>query len=279
MSAEIELNHVGAPPDGAVSMMDVVKKWNSAVVSDSSVLACEINTAPANGDLWAKQINELCEAMARQGAQIGVQCGLHVHVDARDYNFYDIRRLVYLYRHVEDALFSIVHPVRRESRFSVPCSHKFINNIEKSRLPKEAKKNFFLNVYGQAPNQHLNRASLSTQKYNDSRYNALNLHSWMYRGTVENRMHQGTVDATKIINWGLLNAAMLDYAYNNSESHIKGMAELPPPEVLRAPTKARLKQSVGVLIEICPDKYLKDWVEKRFNEVPKKKAADTPVDP
>jgi len=47
----------------------------------------------------------------------------------------------------------------------------------------------------------------STEKYNDARYCGLNLHSRYFHGSLEFRLHSGTLSKTKIVNWiRILNA-------------------------------------------------------------------------
>jgi hypothetical protein len=47
----------------------------------------------------------------------------------------------------------------------------------------------------------------STEKYNDARYCGLNLHSRYFHGSLEFRLHSGTLNKTKIVNWiRILNA-------------------------------------------------------------------------
>lgn len=271
ISAEIELdaiNGIGPNHEGD-TMMSVVKKWKSAVVSDGSVGACEINTAPASGDKWEEQITQICETLKNQKAEAGLSCGLHVHVDARDFNFYDVRRLVYLYRHVERGLFALCHPARTKSRYSIPCAHKLARDIDKAKIPKEAKKNFFKNVYGSEATRDLNRASLSRNKYNESRYNALNLHSWIFRGTIENRMHHGTVQFENIFYWGLLNASILDFAYAKPESYIKDMRkhDTEDEDVYTTVPKQEMDGSIAALLEVCSSFKLKDWVQKKYEKM------------
>jgi hypothetical protein len=53
-------------------------------------------------------------------------------------------------------------------------------------------------------------SSPSTEKYNDARYCALNLHSRYYHGTLEFRLHSGTINRTKIVNWILILNSIID---------------------------------------------------------------------
>ena len=41
----------------------------------------------------------------------------------------------------------------------------------------------------------------STEKYNEARYCGLNIHSRYFHGSIEFRLHSGTLNKTKIKNW------------------------------------------------------------------------------
>lgn len=245
ISAEIEVSEVNGKNPNTYK---AVSNWGGAIVSDGSIqgrFGFEINTAPASGDKFLKQIDEICQGLSKDDGRVNKSCGLHVHIDARDFNFYDIRKLVFLYAKIEDAIFSVIAPSRKSSTFCSPCGQKFVKDLENNIVPKDNEKTILKNVYGYEERI----SSLRTNKYNSARYSALNLHSWVYRGTIECRAHQGTVNAEKIKNWGMLWGAIIDYAANNTEKDIK-----------------RLKgDSLSILLSICPNDTVRAWVVARHN--------------
>lgn len=250
ISAEIEVNSCGR----GTGFMKAIHKWGAAVVRDGSVPeGFEINTSPASGDSYYEQIKEITDALNKQRSEVGGNCGLHVHVDARDFNFYDMRRLVILYRGVEMGLFGIVHVSRYNGQYSRVCGEKYYNAIKTAKVPKEFKSKFLTNIYGQT-GISTSRRELARQKYHGSRYNAMNLHSWMYRGTIENRMFQGTTQFDDIYNWGFLNASILDFAMNRTERDILdmlGMHESSQPDSDKA---------FKSLLKIAPE--IEGWLRK-----------------
>jgi Putative amidoligase enzyme len=131
--------------------------------------------------------------------------------------FWDIRRLCKLYARVEPALFQCVSRGRRCSSYCQPCGQKYLD-LARGRRPKEL---FAKAVYEADGARRLR--SLKTSKYNEARYAALNLHSWLYRGTVECRMHQGTTNARKVVLWGVLWAGLLDYVARAGEAAIDAL--------------------------------------------------------
>ena len=227
---------------------EAVKALGGGIVHDGS-LPCdgfEINTPPAQGDVFVEQITQICDALKQDGAKVTQSCGLHVHVDSRDMGFYDLRKLAFLYQKLEPALFSIVAPSRKLNHYCVPCGDKLVANLKNPGSFKQNKEQLCLNVYGRAPDM----TRIKRSKYDNARYSALNLHSYLYRGSIENRVFNGTTNATKIINWGILNAAMIDFACEASETEITALTTNP----------------LQTLMLVAPDNEIKEWIVNRVRK-------------
>lgn len=206
---------------------EIVRKWKGGTVGDGSLPECgfEINSAPAGGDLYVNQVNEICAEIKKQDGFIDKNCGLHIHIDARDMNYYEIRRLVRVYATIEDALFTmvpadridgVIAPDGKLHQYCRPCGKSYLASIEQGKLPYEkVKADVISSVYeGTSTKDYRHR------KRHTSRYNALNLHSWFYRGTIECRMFNGCIEPEPIISWGILWALIIDYAAKNSDEKI-----------------------------------------------------------
>lgn len=201
---------------------DVVCQWRGGIVKDGSLpdTGFEINTAPASGDVFVKEITEICDALSNSNAKVTSDCGLHVHVDARDLTYYGIRRLATIYSVIEGALFQACSPSRRMSRYCEPCGDRYRHNIGKLTDFKrsEFRGDVVNSVYGTKDSKDRKH-----DKYDGARYSALNLHSWYYRGTVECRMFNGTVLADKIVPWGILWALIVDAANTLTDKEIESI--------------------------------------------------------
>lgn len=251
ISAEIEVAATDNSIDDNVST--ILRDWGGAIVRDGSLpdTGFEINTAPANGDLYVKQIKEICDALSAKKARVTSACGLHVHIDARDFTFYDIRKLARLYQKLEPAIYGIVAKSRSSSSYSKKCGDHYMRAIEQNRLPKDNKDNIVNNIYG---TKNVNLQHMKRDKYNHSRYYGLNLHSWIYRGTIEARMHHGTTNGEKITNWGIMWAGILDYAFDHNEDEIKALDASNP---------------IQLLISISKTPDLAKWIAERYTELNK----------
>lgn len=267
----------------------VCDRWGAAIVGDGSLPegGFEVNTAPAGGDLWVRQIEEMCEALTTMRAYVNGRCGLHCHVDARDFQAYDLRRLVKLYSKLENSLYALLPPERRANTYCRPCAKQFLRLFKDARLPGSLKRvsgghqrrsairalrraqrgqvEEALYTPGQsmpaanAPHgdQQSYRDALmerKRRKYDGTRYNALNVHSYFFRGTIECRMHPGTVDPRNIINWGTLWAGILQYALITPERIVESLPDC----------RGDVSRGVQILMDIAPTPGAREYVEDCF---------------
>lgn len=89
----------------------------------------EINTAPSKGTVFIKQVWDICSALQRQGAGVDERCGCHIHVDAVDYTYYELKRLLLFYAAVEPVIYGIVPDYRRTSHYCRPCGRQYFQAI------------------------------------------------------------------------------------------------------------------------------------------------------
>jgi hypothetical protein len=274
VSAEIEFFGGGA---GVSAVLD---NWQASCVRDGSVAdGAEINTAPASGSEFVKQLTEVSDFLLATGAKVDSRCGLHVHVDAGDFDYRAHVRLLWLWAIIEEAMYGMV-PASREYGIYANKREREI----RAMLPApctltadEAQAAVFAIVRGGADNAPYLYAFNTTQEYEAAkaaydaasakgvpylrpstvkefamkkvagkvnptpkdgsaygrRYFGLNLKAAFEHGTIEFRMHSGTVESQKIIPWGAICAAVLDYA---KTAKVEDLAALynAPADVRRA---------------------------------------------
>jgi hypothetical protein len=285
------------------TLTPVVNRWKAQIVTDGSLpnTGFELPTAPASGDLWCRQIEEITAALGTMRARVTGACGCHIHVDARDCSYWDIRRVMRLYARVESALFELVPPSRRENRYCLPCGDVFRDILRQQDRSKDVKKAIQSQLYQWEPAQVTKRTSeeitarekqlrdyghneyaiqerlaqfsgknivrdrgdqwrqFKEEKYGSSRYNACNIHSWIYRGSLEWRVPSGTVDATKIIAWGRLWATLIDFAVKTGETALKTLCEtLNARDLLLHVTPKDLRHFVTARWAQYGDEYVTD---------------------
>jgi hypothetical protein len=292
-AVEIEVANV----DSFAATDSACRKWNCTVVDDGSLNgknSFEINTSPAAGDTFVRQITEICDALAQDGATVNQSCGLHVHVDARDFGHYEVRRLLRIYAYVEDELFDVVAQSRRDNQYCMPCGRAYTRGVlaykpaKKQRHGRgrlESKTALLHTVYGSdstkaEPRQEYSAVTRTyepvrrgrkvvrdapiylsdkTEHRAGERYYALNMHSFFHRGTVEARHHHGTVKADKIIGWARVWIGLLDAAAKLSDARLEKY-------ITDAEADTEKPASVSLLKRLLPADVFA-WYERRTAEL------------
>jgi len=249
LAVEIEVAGLKANDHGAVNT--VCEKWGCNIVTDGSLPSSgfEINTAPAGGDHWLHEIDEICAALKQGQAGVTQACGLHCHIDCRDFKYYDMRRLLFLYAKLEEGLYHLLPPWRRASSYCVPCGAKFILGLAENKLPKASKDQLVSNLYGTKDTRPYRR-----DRHHSTRYNAWNIHSWFYRGSIECRLFPGTVNPTKMKYWGMLLAGLCDTAYRLKETDVTAL------------DSGSLAKKIKLLQTCAPTPEVAAWVDLRYRK-------------
>lgn len=137
------------------------------------------------------ELKAVMNAVAALRPQINKSCGLHVHVEVRDFNARDLRNLIVLWARYEPYFFELCPPSRRSNTFCVPhrkttwgaADHNGWNRIEPA-LAISTDAEF--------------RRALAAAT---SRYNALNLTHFWNAQRIEFRLAAGTIDYEKVSRW------------------------------------------------------------------------------
>ncbi len=216
----------------AAPLLKALYQLHCSVVHDGSLPATgyEINTSPAYGMTFVNEILQLCTVLKDSGAKTSPACGIHVHVDARDLLWLpDFKNVLRTYYKVESALWGLLPVSRKASKYARPCGDMFYNALVSSPDLKSWKNNLFQLIY----NSNTLSSEIRKSKRHDSRYNALNIHSWFHRGTLEFRHHHGSLNAEKIINWAMICCAIIDFSKKHSEEQLVAtFGKLPALDIL-----------------------------------------------
>lgn len=268
-SVEIEFN--GMRRYAAPLAKLVRGKWKGNIVNDGSC-GYEINTAPARGDKFEKQIVAICNLLVAGQATIDRRCGAHVHVDARDAagnlpSFDVIKRLAVLWSMVERAMFDVVAPTRVRNDYCFPCGEQYVKTLSAAAdasVAANPRTALSLDATGAqaAVERLLYGATGSAAQYGKRdkygchyRKAAMNLHSFFFapsgtpRGTVEFRLHQGSLNGTKLTMFARLCASLVEWCHTHTDADL-----------------ARLRGSAAeILDKVCPAEDVKAWRKRRVN--------------
>lgn len=188
------------------------------IVEDGSLdsTGIEVLTPPASLNEAEKIIKDACKSLKRAGFDGTKNCGLHVHIDARDFknNSAKLARVLRTVYAVEDLLLSMMPSSRWDNHFCLRLSHQYSFN--------DFGKNMKLEMFESKWYKTISKSDIDcykTQKHDGkgTRYCGLNLHSTMYRGTIEFRYHSGTVEHQKILKWIYLLLKIINYATKRYE--------------------------------------------------------------
>lgn len=164
------------------------------MATDSRTYAVEMVTPKLTYNEIPK-LQRVIRALRNAGAKVNKSCGLHIHVDAANHNRQSLKNLLSIMFSKEDILFKALKV--NEDRANHWCKKVREPMLEKVRKRLNAEETKDLtkleNIWYEGFEDIHGRES----HYNNSRYYALNLHSVFYRGTVEFRCFNATLNAEK----------------------------------------------------------------------------------
>lgn len=198
----------------AVMGCDVVRDGS---LPDSGI---EIVTAPWSGKLFKKQMMCVLAGLLSHQPKVNDQCGLHVHVDARDFTVYDLRRMIILWSKIESGIASLI-PSQRLNGSMCKLMHleNIVHILRLQRSPLFTKRILYGMLYGETAGAQKHK----TSKYGEMRYYGLNLHSWNIRKTLEFRFPPGTINYERICFWAALFSQIVQFAFKSKESDLLAM--------------------------------------------------------
>ncbi|MDU2265245.1 amidoligase family protein [Clostridium celatum] len=137
-------------------------------------------------------LQELIRRLRKAGAvsDSELQCGIHIHIGAKDHTPNTLKNLVNLMAAKEDLIYKSLEIDPARVRWCKKVNEDLIQAINKKK-PKtlEQLADLWYSGYG-----FENRE----RHYHTSRYHGLNLHSTLTKGTIEFRLFNGTLHAGKI---------------------------------------------------------------------------------
>ena len=169
---------------------------NWRVVHDGSIDSGDgvgrefITRGGLSGDELYQSIDNITTDLKRIGWSVNRSCGMHIHIDARDLKWREIKYILAVSKLCEQIIYMMLPDSRRNSRWCkrIPMTMEHIMDICDDQD--------FIDTWYQAFDTYP-----SYEKYNDARYCGVNMHSRIIHGSIEFRHHSGTLDAEKIINW------------------------------------------------------------------------------
>ena len=163
---------------------------DGSIDNDQDEEGFEFISNPMRGDHLFHEIDKIGNYLLENDFRVNRSCGLHVHIDARDLFYKELKGISMVMKSFEQVVFSMMPKSRYSSHW---CKNMAID--KKTIREINSNKEFIRSWYWAC--EH----SPSMDKYNDARYHGLNLHARVYLGTIEFRYHSGTNNPVKIKNW------------------------------------------------------------------------------
>ena len=135
------------------------------------------------------KLQECMRRLKQIGAKVNDSCGIHVHVDAANHNRQSLKNLISIMYSKEDLLFKALQVNEvRAIRFCKKVREPMLREARQLLSAEETTDLTQLEQIWYEGNVS------SSDHYNWTRYYALNLHSVFYRGTVEWRCFNSTLN-------------------------------------------------------------------------------------
>jgi hypothetical protein len=186
--------------------------------------------SPILGAETLAQCTTAARALASAGATVNKQTGYHVHLGADHYGLNGIANLVVNWAIAHDTIAALVAPSRLNNGFCRPLSLQ-----DADRTAEQVRNGRIANING-------------------GRYYSLNLASYDRHGTVEIRLHHGTLNGSKIKAWAEFCNAMAELS---KAGILIDSADLPHDN--------RLNNLAGLLRGLVGNGYLADKTATYLN--------------
>ncbi len=168
------------------------------VTTDSSISGInsfELVSPILRGEAGLEQLMKVCRALKKCGAKVNRSCGLHVHLNARNFSLEQWKRIFINYARLENVIDQFM-----------PNSRRANNNTYCRGFMNEG--NFERRI-----NQMSSLGRISSIL--SGRYWKINPQSYSVHNTCEFRQHAGTTDFIKICSWIRFLSNLVDYSENH----------------------------------------------------------------
>lgn len=167
----------------------------------------ELVSPVLEGEAGLKELEKVCWVLEFCDVKVNDSCGLHIHMDAADFDLQTWKNLALSYKHLERVIDSFMPQSRRQNYYCKGLSSISAVDIQAA--------------------QSINDLQAA---FGNNRYRKVNLEAYARHRTVEFRQHSGTTNFTKMENWirflnGLITFAKSGIAANTSLENIPFLDE------------------------------------------------------
>jgi hypothetical protein len=183
-----------------------------------SMYGLEFDSQPLQGDNMLQIIKRFTTELKNRGYTTDSTCGTHIHLGFSEKDLLLIKKLYTFYSKYEDYFFKMLLKGRDNNifcrRFRGLDKYSYEDILNVKSLEDFKKMYYETNFYFKtAKNRHGYK----------KRYCWANFHSLFYRGTLEIRSHEGTIDGDEIVNWLMLHLRLINYLKTRPIEEVKDM--------------------------------------------------------
>ena len=172
--------------------------WN--IVKDGSIVASP------SGDAYKVEIvspiltyddietiQEILRKLRERGEKANSSCGIHIHVDGINHNATSIKNIIHFMTARQDLVYEALGVIESRQGFCKKLDKELFAEVRKA-------KGLDIQKMQELWYSEVNDGFSGGQggRYNSTRYNGINLHSYFYRGTVEFRLFNSTTHAGQL---------------------------------------------------------------------------------
>ena len=149
-----------------------------------------VTNKPIIGNTVVEALDGLEQTHREDDNYTDESCGIHIHMNALDFNFTEIQSLLMIMSRLQGYIYRGLPSNRTDNTYckEIPMSPRKISKMKSlTHLVSE---------YYKSAN-----TDLTDSKYNDARYFGTNMHARFYLGTIEFRYHEGSIYSRPIQEW------------------------------------------------------------------------------
>ena len=135
-------------------------------------------------------LDQLQEAHETEWNVADSSCGVHIHMNALDMGFKEIKSLLMIMSRIQSVIYDSIPDNRRDTSYA-----RVITMTPKEIAKIDTLGHLITSYYGMVD------SVISDNKYNEARYIGTNIHARFYLGSIEFRYHEGTIKANHIRHW------------------------------------------------------------------------------
>lgn len=208
-----------------------------------------------DADAECVELRAACESIAALNPKVTRACGLHVHVEVRDFTWRDLRALITLWAKYEPYFYSLQPHSRRANQYCAPIRKSEWQNAERAQF----------DTVKLALTQR--EAGLQTIQQVYGKYSSLNLNYFWRRGTIEFRLGAGTVQYEKVQRWVQVLLALVQRAKGTAAGYNTTWALRAPKGDKPWPNRKMTPEGMATILSLdsndAPTVALVRWMEQR----------------